>query len=782
MKRCIAFVFLINIVLFIFGQTPPPSCYHNYTEMKAEIDQLIATGNNSNYCRIDSIGVTGEDNLPIWAVKISDNVAVDEDEPAVLVVGSVHAEEILGNEIVLHNIKYILEHKNQLPYAMWLNNLELWFVLAATPEGLSVVMNGTDVTFRKNKKDNNNNGVFDYVVGQGHDIDGVDVNRNFDINWAHGDSLMAPGSLEVYDYYRGPYPESELEVQALKRLCDREKFVYSLVWHSSRTGNLSEKVYYSWNWSGVRPSPDLDMAEHIATNVASRITNQNGNDTYQASAALARKGCFNDWFYQRYGGVQLLIECGTATIQPDSTEMVEIITECSNGMKWLFSRALNTAPDLVSNSMLMGIITDANTGQPIEAEIVVVGRDAAYLHPRTSDPVFGRYWKPLLFGQYSVFVRKKGYETSPIQVIDVINSQWTELNFALTPLPPVVVHGRIMSQGQPVAGKIVAIPEIDLLKPTTEIDTLYANSDGYFTFNSYQGNYKFIFTAESCTPHVQTIYLTNSQMSMVVTLASEEVILQESFDGSSCSWVYNGPWLAVSEGNNNYLTDSYEGYGFYAPGCDVRATLTTAIALTSYTDRSIYLTFSERVYTEWEHDFVSVEFTTDFENWTPVYKLSGKWDKWHQVVIPIQQYAGQEVNMRFRLKDGLEGDTNIADLTDPGWDIDDIKVVAGNATVVAITDPEVLNKPFASLNSNYPNPFNPETTFSFNLRNFKNPQVSISVFNVKGQLVEKIVPSQDQVKAGKVVWKAGQRSSGVYFYTLKVNGSVVDTKKTVLIK
>ena len=41
-------------------------------------------------------------------MRISDNAAIKEDEPRVLFIGQVHAEEILGIEIVLDLMKDLL--------------------------------------------------------------------------------------------------------------------------------------------------------------------------------------------------------------------------------------------------------------------------------------------------------------------------------------------------------------------------------------------------------------------------------------------------------------------------------------------------------------------------------------------------------------------------------------------------------------------------------------------------------------------------------------------------
>jgi hypothetical protein len=68
-----------------------------------------------------------------------------------------------------------------------------------------------------------------------------------------------------------------------------------------------------------------------------------------------------------------------------------------------------------------------------------------------------------------------------------------------------------------------------------------------------------------------------------------------------------------------------------------------------------------------------------------------------------------------------------------GWTIDDVRVVAGDYTVTGVagsqTQPPVYNR----LEANYPNPFNPETTFRFSWAAAR--QAEIRVYNIRGCLV-----------------------------------------------
>ena len=113
-----------------------------------------------------------------------------------LFIGQVHAEEVLGVQITMSNIGEILSRRMQLPYNQWINQLDMWFIPTLNPEGHNVVTANMDTSYRKNKRDNNNNGIFDYSIQVGYDIDGVDINRNFSFNWVHGIACIIHWALK----------------------------------------------------------------------------------------------------------------------------------------------------------------------------------------------------------------------------------------------------------------------------------------------------------------------------------------------------------------------------------------------------------------------------------------------------------------------------------------------------------------------------------------------------------------------------------------------------------
>jgi hypothetical protein len=89
-----------------------------------------------------------------------------------------------------------------------------------------------------------------------------------------------------------------------------------------------------------------------------------------------------------------------------------------------------------------------------------------------------------------------------------------------------------------------------------------------------------------------------------------------------------------------------------------------------------------------------------------------------------------------------------------------------------------------ALASNYPNPFNPSTNISFSLAN--PGEVSIQIFNQKGQLVKTLLNSSLPAGNHQLTWNGTDEQgahvgSGVYFYRMK-SGKYSSTRKMVMMK
>ncbi len=90
----------------------------------------------------------------------------------------------------------------------------------------------------------------------------------------------------------------------------------------------------------------------------------------------------------------------------------------------------------------------------------------------------------------------------------------------------------------------------------------------------------------------------------------------------------------------------------------------------------------------------------------------------------------------------------------------------------------------AYLVTNFPNPFNPETTIEFTIS--EPSPVSITVYNLNGQKVSNLVSNNFNRGTHQIIWNTNEETgikigSGIYFYRLITN-SYSATRKMILLK
>ena len=80
---------------------------------------------------------------------------------------------------------------------------------------------------------------------------------------------------------------------------------------------------------------------------------------------------------------------------------------------------------------------------------------------------------------------------------------------------------------------------------------------------------------------------------------------------------------------------------------------------------------------------------------------------------------------------------------------------------------------------NFPNPFNPTTNIKYQIT--KSEFVKLTIFDITGKEISKLVNENQNVGDYKVNFDADNLPSGIYFYQLKTE-SFIETKKMVLLK
>ncbi len=407
----------IQIVGVEEGITKIDAAYHSYEKICALMDSLSRM--YPSITHIDTVGFSQRDNRPILGMKISDNAHVTEDEPAVFFDGQHHASEPVSMECCLALMDSLLKsYGSDARVTGWINSLEIWIVPCWNPDSWKLMVDTSASNFsqRRNLRDNNLNGRFDAST------DGVNLNRNYDLNWSGGPASMTDAN------YRGPAPFSEKETQGKRDLALAKHFVLSLTYHSA-----GETVYYLWTKDG-RSAPDQVLIKLIADSLAVRIPKYNRSGHYSTSLADCGRGCSDCWMYGIAGAIEYTVETSDVSIPPGAKAM-QIARDNITGARFILDR--------MSGPGLLGHVTHASNGQPLPATVRIRELADSLVAPRICEPEYGRYERLLLPGVYTIEVSLAGFETRIFNNVVVRADSITLFDIQLTPIQTYVGNNAI---------------------------------------------------------------------------------------------------------------------------------------------------------------------------------------------------------------------------------------------------------------------------------------------------------------------------------------------------
>ncbi|KAA3606899.1 MAG: T9SS C-terminal target domain-containing protein [Calditrichaeota bacterium] len=106
------------------------------------------------------------------------------------------------------------------------------------------------------------------------------------------------------------------------------------------------------------------------------------------------------------------------------------------------------------------------------------------------------------------------------------------------------------------------------------------------------------------------------------------------------------------------------------------------------------------------------------------------------------------------------------------------------AVKFVLGEEEVISKKEYKLAQNFPNPFNPSTTISYQIA--KDTRVNLKIYNIKGEFVKELTSGLQKEGSHNVVWNGTDEngksvSNGTYFYKLQA-GTFTKTNKMILLK
>lgn len=258
--------------------------FHNYAETVAGIDRVVAAFPALASKQVIGRSYEGRD---IYAVKISDNVGADEDEPEVLLTHHQHAREHLTVEMALYEMNLLTTgYAGDATIKALVDSREIWIVPDVNPDGGEYdIATGRYRSWRKNRQPN-----------AGSTNVGTDLNRNWGYGWGCCGGSSGATSSETY---RGPSAFSAPETRVVR------DFVASRVVggvQQIRTHvdfhTYSELVLWPYGYTSADTAGGLSADDQrVFSTMGRAMAATNGYTAEQSSDLYVTDGSINDWMW-----------------------------------------------------------------------------------------------------------------------------------------------------------------------------------------------------------------------------------------------------------------------------------------------------------------------------------------------------------------------------------------------------------------------------------------------------------------------------------------------------
>lgn len=340
--------------------------YSLYVEMMHHYEQTFP-----QWCRVETIlDSTPHPTSPhsILALHISNTPDEASEKPAFLYSSTMHGDEVTGYYLMLHLIDYILNNAEEDTVVQEiLQKVDLYICPLENPDGTYHLSDDLIYTSSYSRRANQA---------------GVDLNRNYPyLPTEEGEANVQP------------------ETEAMIAWMAERHFVMSVNFHcGSEVLNLP---YDLWG-SSSRTHADLDWYRYVGQNLVT-LSHEIDSDSYPGASgrAILTGG---DWYSvdgSRQDFVNYYLHQREITIELSSTHV--LIDSADMQYYWRVNRDPLLNYILESTHGFWGTVTDAVTGEPLEAKVTVLGHDRFNSKVYSTLPL-GAYHRPIMPGKYQVEV------------------------------------------------------------------------------------------------------------------------------------------------------------------------------------------------------------------------------------------------------------------------------------------------------------------------------------------------------------------------------------------
>lgn len=352
----------------------------------AQIGQRMqaVAANHPDIAEFHLIGLS-ELGREMWALHITDNPQIEEDEPEFRYISTMHGDETVGVEMCLRLCELLTDQYGSDPdITSLVDNVDIWIMPLMNPDGYVAVTRGN--------------------------ANGVNLNRDFP------DPFTSPNNTPT---------GRAAETAVVMNWTFTQSITLSANLHG---GALVVNYPFDNNPSGssvYTASPDDDLFIEISLAYSSlNLPMYNGawsQGITNGAAWYSISGGMQDWMYRYMGGNEVTIELSN-TKRPSYSLMDSFWNDNRDAMLAYMSQCLIG---------IRGLVTDASTGDPLAATVRVVGRE----HNVFTDPDVGDYHRMLLPGTYTLEFEADGYVPQQISGIVVNSGAATRVDVALEALP-----------------------------------------------------------------------------------------------------------------------------------------------------------------------------------------------------------------------------------------------------------------------------------------------------------------------------------------------------------
>ncbi len=376
--------------------------------------------------------------------RITSNINAENEKPGFMYSSTMHGDETTGFNLSLRLIHYLLNNygiDDEVTHL--LDHLEIWICPLENPDGTYT---------------NDNSTVYGATRFNSF---GIDLNRNYPA--AVGNSQGA-----IQD-----------ETEGMMEVMDNHHFIMSANMH----GGI-ECVNYPWDsWpSDVKKHADHDwwnLVMHEYADTARFFSPPNYMDP-QGSSFFNGVTHGGDW-YVVYGSRQdyanYYKQQREFTLEISNTKLLPTALLPSH-WDYNFRSLINYMKQSLYG--IQGRVTDINTQEPVEAEIVLVGHDKDNSQVYSS-AFSGNFYRPVLAGEYTVRVAAEGY---PHKIIDNVVVENYESVFLDVQLGEPVSISNLNNETRQILSPNPAVEYIRIMQTEVIEDLKIYDLNGKLVFES----------------------------------------------------------------------------------------------------------------------------------------------------------------------------------------------------------------------------------------------------------------------------------------------------------